>query len=441
MKIRWRWWPRTLAARLMLILFGGLVLAHCLSYGLIIHERSRATTSMMLGYMELDVASSVALLDRLPAAERAQWLPRLARHTYRFLLGPGMSGPAPDAQISEMLASSLEQAIGKRYPLTATAIPGGREHLQVHLRLTDGMPLTIDLHPQGMPVSPWLVPVLIGQLALLAVFSGLCVRLATRPLAKLANAADKLGPDFGPQRLDEGGPVELVRAASAFNSMQDRIATYMTERVQILASISHDLQTPITRMRLRTDLMDDDETRTAIQRNLCEMEELVREGVTYARTLHGTSEQAQRLDPDALLASLVGDYADASAAVTLDGRVGHPITTRPVALRRILVNFIDNALKFGGSAHIVVRAAPTGAICISVLDEGPGIPPEKLETVFQPFYRIEGSRNRSTGGTGLGLAIARQLALAIGAKLKLANREGGGLEACISLNATEPLSV
>lgn len=437
--VSWRWWPRTLFARLTLILFAGLVLAYALSFTLTAYERGEATTSMMVGFLEQDVVSSVALLDRLPANERKEWLPRLERRSYSFLLGPGLSGNPPDARLSTMLAASIEQAIGKRYQLTANAVPGGREHLQVHLRLSDGAPLTIDLRPRIMPVSPWLIPLLLLQLAMLAVFSWLCVRLVTRPLAELAHAADALGPDLKPTRLPEDGPTEVVRAATAFNAMQDRIATYMRERMQILAAISHDLQTPITRMRLRADLMDDGDQRVTLVRNLQEMENLVREGVTYARTLHGAVEQPRRIDPDALLDSLICDYVDAAEDVMLHGRIGKPMMMRPVALRRILTNLIDNALKYAGSAELSVRTSPDGVVTISVLDQGPGIPPEKLEAVFQPFYRLEGSRNRSSGGTGLGLAIARQLAQAIDASLDLVNRAGGGLEARLTLPASHQL--
>ncbi|MFZ4874245.1 sensor histidine kinase [Janthinobacterium sp. Mn2066] len=423
----WSWWPRSLFARLMLISLSGLAVAYALSFTVTFYERGLATRSLMLGDMEQDVASSVALLDRLPAHERAQWLPRLERRTYSFMLGPGLPGAAPDAHLSELLAASIERSIGQHYPLTASAIPGLREHLQVHLRLSDGAPLTIDLRPRGLPVSPWLMPLLLLQLLLLALFSWWCVRLATRPLAQLAQAADALGPDLKAVRLPEDGPVEVARAATAFNAMQERIATYMHERMHILAAISHDLQTPITRMRLRADLMDDGDQRDTLIRNLQEMEQLVREGVTYARTLHGATEQPRRIDPDALLDSLLCDYLDAAADVTLSGRVGAPMLLRPVALRRILVNLIDNALKYAGSAELVVEASD-GVVTIRVLDRGPGIAPDKLETVFQPFYRLETSRNRDSGGTGLGLAIARQLAQAIDARLSLANRPEGGLE-------------
>jgi signal transduction histidine kinase len=225
----------------------------------------------------------------------------------------------------------------------------------------------------------------------------------------------------------------VARAAKAFNAMQERINLYMTERMQILAAISHDLQTPITRMRMRADMLDDAEQRMKLNRDLKEMESLVREGVDYARTLHGTAEPPRRIDPDALLDSLVCDYLDAGEKLGLHGKVGRTLVTRPQALRRVLGNLIDNALKFSDDVEVSVFAEPDGQATILVLDNGPGIPEAELEAVFQPFYRVEGSRNRSTGGTGLGLAIARQLAQAMNATLSLHNRSGGGLEARLKI--------
>jgi len=244
------------------------------------------------------------------------------------------------------------------------------------------------------------------------------------------------GPDLKPSRMGEHGPQEVARAATAFNAMQDRIAKYMTERMQILASVSHDLQTPITRMRLRTELMDGDpEQRDIILRDLQHMEEMVREGVAYARAAHGSSEQTSKMDLDAFLDSLVMDYQDEGKPVTLQGSVGTPVTTRPLALRRVLGNLIDNAVKYGGNAEVLLAPADAGGVEIRVLDNGPGIPQELLEAVFEPFYRVEASRNRETGGTGLGLAIARQLAQALGATLTLRNRDGGGLEARLTIRS------
>jgi signal transduction histidine kinase len=191
-------------------------------------------------------------------------------------------------------------------------------------------------------------------------------------------------------------------------------------------------------MRLRVDMMDDEAQQAKLRQDLQAMEQLVKEGVAYARTLHGTSEAPTRIDPDALLDSMVHDYADAGQQVTLHGAVGHPMEMRPQAMRRVLGNLIDNALKFGGSAEVHVepdqRASDTGGgIVVRVLDRGPGIPEESLQAVFEPFVRLESSRSRETGGTGLGLAIARQLATAMCGTLTLHQREGGGLEARLAL--------
>lgn len=427
-------WPRTLFTRLTLILFVGLAAAHAMSYWLIIAERREATTGMMLGYLEQDVASSVALLDHLPAAERAAWLPRLTRRTYEFSLRPGDAGHPPDSELSKRIAASFVKAIGKEYQVTASAVPGHPNRVQAHVALSDGTRLTIDMRPAGLPIPPWLPAVLMLQLGLLALVTWYGVRLATRPLAQLADAADRLGPDLKAAPVPESGPLEVARAARAFNAMQQRIADHLGERTQILAAISHDLQTPITRMRMRADMLDDDQQREKMNRDLIEMEMLVRDGVAYARTLHGTSETPCRVDPDSLLQSLVGDYLDAGHPIELHGKAGAPLVTRPHALRRVLGNLIDNALKYAGSAELHV-GEEGGRVTIRVRDHGPGIPDAELDNVMQPFYRMEASRNRDTGGTGLGLAIARQLAQAIDATLTLRNHPQGGLEAGLTLPA------
>jgi signal transduction histidine kinase len=430
--------PRTLFVRLSLIFVAGLLAAQTLSFWLTMTERNEATMHVMVGYIGQEVTSSVALLDRLTPAEREAWLPKLARRSYTFELGRGTSGMPPDAKLSQEIGASIAKDIGERYKVTANAVPGDSEHLEVHLTLSDGTPLTIDMHPMhGIPLSPWLPLVLIAQLALLAGCAWVAVRLATRPLERLARAADTLGPDLAPAVLPEDGPEEVARASKAFNSMQARIGIYMRERLQILAAISHDLQTPITRMRIRADMLDDDAERARLQKDLKEMELLVREGVAYARTLHGADEKPVRIDPDALIESIVSDYTDAGDRVALTGHVGATVTTRPQALRRILGNLIDNALKFSGGDEVMVEVhvdpAHAQQLSIAVLDRGPGIPQAQLDAVFQPFYRVETSRNRETGGTGLGLAIAKQLAQSMSATLTLRNREGGGLEARLTL--------
>ncbi|SFU84620.1 Signal transduction histidine kinase [Polaromonas sp. YR568] len=425
----WLHWPRSLFARLMLILLLGILAAQAMSYLLVMYERGLVGRDLMLDNLEKDITSSVAILDRVPAAERATWLPLIDRKNYRYQLDGGITEQGADNEIAERVSASIANAVDKRYNVTVNAIPGDPKRVHIHLRLSDGAPVTINLWAAAMPISPWLPALLLLQLSLLAVCAFFAVRIATQPLRRLANAADALGPDLKGTALPENGPTEVARASTAFNAMQQRIAGYLTERTQILAAISHDLQTPITRMRLRTDLMDDEEQRGKLQHDLDEMVALVREALTYARSLHGADENPRRVDLDALLDTLRCDYEDAGKPVRVSGQVGQPVMSRPLAMRRILTNLSDNALKFGQEVELTVQVNPPGEIEICVLDRGPGIPESELQAVLQPFYRVENSRNRETGGTGLGLAIAQQLASSIGARLSLANRPGGGLAA------------
>ncbi|MFJ4396278.1 sensor histidine kinase [Pseudomonas sp. NPDC089396] len=425
-------WPRTLASRLALIFFTGLVLAYGLSFSLQAYERYISSRSMMLSNLEQDVATSVAILDRLPAAERAAWLPRLERRTYRYRLDQGLPGQAMPSSEPPMAAESIVKAIGDRYPLTFQDIPGPNAHFQAHLRLADGAPLTIDVTPSPVPVARWLPLVLLIQLAVLLFCTWLAVRLAIGPLTRLVQALDTLDPDKPGVRLDESGPREVKYAAVAFNALQARIAAYLKERMQLLAAISHDLQTPITRMKLRVEVMDEGVEKDKLWHDLNAMEHLVREGVAYARSMDINTEPPCRINLDAFLDSLVFDYQDSGAQVERQGSTDSLLETRPHALRRVLVNLVDNALKFAGKAQLEV-SREQGHTVIRVLDDGPGIPAEELGEVLKPFYRVESSRNRSTGGTGLGLAIAHQLIQAMGGRLTLSNRQSGGLCAQIEL--------
>jgi signal transduction histidine kinase len=424
--------PRTLRWRLFLILFAGLAAAHGLSFAVLFHERTTSARAAMLTSLEYDVATSIALLDRLPADEREAWLPVLARNNYRYELGAGVPGvPELSARATE-IARTINAAAGSRFPVRVDSVPGeGREHLQAHVTLGDGSVVTIDILPRLMPLASWLPYVLALQLVLLILCTWFAVRLAIRPLRRLANAAEALDPGRDAGRLEEGGPHEVAHAARAFNAMHDRIAHYLQERVQILAAISHDLQTPITRMKLRAEMAQDCPEKDKLVADLSEIERLVREGVAYARSAHGNQEKPARIDLGSFVDSLAFDYQDMGKPVRVADPVDCVVTIRPHALRRILTNLIDNALKFGGEAQIEVRSAAGGIVSIAVLDDGPGIPPDKIDAVMQPFYRLEHSRNRDSGGTGLGLAIAQQLAQAIGGTLSLANRPEGGLAATL----------
>ena len=428
-----RWIPRSIASRLYLIIFAGLLLAHGMSFGLLFYERYESAKTVMLNTLEHDVGTSVAILDRLPAAERPAWLSRLQRDNYRYILGPGQPGTDLISDRSRVVTGLIQREVGPSFAVKANTVSVGPERYQVHLTLHDGEPLSIEVTPRVMPVADWLPFVFILQMVVLLVITWLAVRLATRPLVRLARAAESMTPANEGPRMSEDGPTEVAQAAVAFNAMQDRIALYVKERLQILAAISHDLQTPITRMRLRAEALDDSLERGKLLQDLHEMEHLVREGVAYARSAHGAAETPRKIDPAAFVESLVFDYQDTGKAVSLSGSIDGTAIVRPQALRRVLGNLIDNALKYAGTAEVGMARTSAGALCIEVADRGPGIPGDELARVLEPFYRLETSRNRDTGGTGLGLAIAAQLMLSVGGRLTLANRPGGGLIARVEL--------
>lgn len=425
-------WPRSLLTRLLIIVLLGLLLANALSLTLVMVERTRSARTVMLGNLEYDVGTSVAILDRLPANERPAWLERLDRGNYRYILGPGEPGKAPQDKRSRDAIRTLKETLADKYPLFFTAVPGPVSHIQAHITLSDGAPLTIDLIPRMPPVASWLPAVFILQLLLLAGCSWVAVRQVVRPFSQFTRAVDSLDP-AAHAPMTEQGPVEVQRAAHAFNAMQSRIQAHLRERGQILASISHDLQTPITRMKLRVEMADQPELRDKLLYDLDNMSRLVREGIAYARSSEILEEATVKMELNAWVNTLASDYQDIGKNVQFqanDSRL--PIVTRPQALRRVMTNLIDNALKFGHYAEIDIVAHPEQVV-IHIKDGGPGIPDAELDAVLQPFYRVETSRNRDTGGTGLGLAIAAQLTAQLDGKLHLTNRAEGGLDVSVAL--------
>lgn len=424
-----RWWPGSLFGRVAAILLAGLTAAYALSYWSVMRERASLAESMMLAYVGRDVVSSVAMLDHLPASQRAAWLNKLQRPNYRFTLGdPAVPPSSSDAVgIARMLATSLNTELGPGRVLGVGVEDPSRTVFS--LRLADGSPLTLHLMTPRKMVSLSTALLLALQLAVVGACIWWGVRVATRPLGELAQAATRLGDDPQAAELPERGPAEVRRAIAAFNVMQRRIAAHLAERLQILAAVSHDLQTPITRMRVRTDLLADEALRDKLQADLLDMQHLVEEGLAYARTAHAQAEAPQAIDLHALLDGLVCDYLDAGQRVELHVAPDLVIRTRPQALKRIVMNLVDNALKFAGQAEVVAQQGGGGVITISVLDRGPGVPEEHLQAVLQPFHRLEASRNRDTGGSGLGLPIAHRLSAAINSQLQLTPRVGGGLAA------------
>jgi len=269
------------------------------------------------------------------------------------------------------------------------------------------------------------------RLAAVAFTSWIAARWLTYPIKRLANAADKLGKNLNSPLIDEAsGPSEVRQASKVFNQMQARLKQQMEERNRFLAAVSHDLRTPLTRLTLRAEKIIQHELKSDVQNDISEMASIIDTTLDYLRG-DEQPETTCLLDIDALVHSLAEDANESGNVITVTGKV-HPIRLQPVAIRRCLNNLLENALRYGESTTIAMDETDDEVV-IAVRDAGPGIPEEKLEAVFAPFYRLDSSRSRHSGGVGLGLSIARDMARKQGGDVTLQNAPGGGLVATLIL--------
>ncbi|MFL6659297.1 MAG: ATP-binding protein [Massilia sp.] len=387
----------------------------------------------------------------VPASARASYLRTANRPGIRL---EEIGQKLPVAAAPSPFTAALGARIGKDYQLETIAVrpaPCDVPRLEnsvfghtlkkwtgvcesVNVRLRDGTNLRLQVFPPPTSVLSGLSDyrmIISLFLVIIAVLAYLVARMTTRPLKQLAQAAKDLGNDINHPPLQLAGASEIVQASAAFNAMQARIRQYIFQRTQMLAAITHDLQTPLTRMRLRLEKVGDAELQQRLVGDLSAMQEMVREGLDLARSMD-TTENMQALDLDSLLGSVCCDATDAGQQVEIKGHTGRALMGRPMALRRCLVNLIDNAVKYGQQALVSVESV-SGAARIRIRDNGPGIAPGEMARVFDPFYRIETSRSRESGGTGLGLTIARNIAEQHGGSIALANHPDGGLEVTMVL--------
>jgi signal transduction histidine kinase len=279
-----RLWPDTLFGRLTMILLSGLVAAHVLAFVLIALDRLAIEDELGNKFAAVDIADAVAILDYVKPEERPAWLDRLSRLHWRYVLGDGGEVAQPSSRRLQTNIARLRAALGPAHDANFVYFdPPARLRRGIRIHLKDGSPLTLEIFPPREIISLWLPAALAVQLCIIAFFVWVAVKLATQPLTRLEHAANSLGSDLRGEPLPEDGPQEVARAATAFNTMQRRIAEQVAERIQILAAISHDLQTPITRMRLRADFLGDSDAKEKLQGDLQEMQTLVKQGLALAR--------------------------------------------------------------------------------------------------------------------------------------------------------------
>jgi signal transduction histidine kinase len=309
----------------------------------------------------------------------------------------------------------------------------GFRGLQVSIPLADGQWLSFATElPAGGPAYSARFVVSMGIMALIILaVSVWAVRRITAPLGSLAAAAERLGNDVNAPPLPETGTIETQAAARAFNGMQTRLRNLIENRTRLLAAISHDLRTPLTLLRLRTETVENKEERDKMLSTIAEMDSLVGTTLQFARD-DSASEPRKQIDLAAVVQNVVDEMADAGLPVCMQPEAPIFYRCQPAALKRAVRNLLDNAVKYGKAGSAKIRMV-SGSVEIDIDDDGPGIPEAELARVLEPFYRLEESRSRETGGVGLGLAIAHSIIQAHGGRLTLTNRPAGGLRASIVL--------
>ncbi|MEQ1529097.1 MAG: ATP-binding protein [Methylococcales bacterium] len=431
-----QWLPRTLFSRMVGILLIGLILAQVLNRAIHLYEHHKLAAQSSQIHAARRVAELIRLVSELKPETKQALAEQLHDPSLRIQLDKKplhskRTGEPSNPQF-KLFRSTLHELLGNRQPARITIAEIAPQLLSLHVYLQDGSALIMqtDLthdNEEGASILLHLAIILI----VIVGFSYVAVHWVTRPLQQLANAAEDLGKDIRRPPLDENGTIEVSRAAHAFNTMQARLIRHIQDKAQLLAAISHDLKTPITRLRLRTELLDDSDIRARFQKDLDEMEYMVMATLDFMRGV-GQQEAFQAVDMMALLESIQADAQEMHADVTIYGTVLSPYPGKPSALKRCISNLIDNAIKYGQSATLLLTDSDD--VCtIRILDQGPGIPEHQLENVFTPFYRLETSRNRNSGGTGLGLTIAEDIAEAHGGHLLLRNSAAGGLEVVLTL--------
>ncbi|MCA0404718.1 MAG: HAMP domain-containing protein [Proteobacteria bacterium] len=440
--------PDTIVARAVLILAGALIAMSLVGYWVYhVGAVGLATAARDKGLAEQIVSIKRAISAIPDEAERDKAAHALATaslevHWSKVSL---VLGNAPNSERSKMMEARLKELVpefgvesfGVGYAddgaLNAGEGDAYRHMLLVSLRLEDGTWLNFASPTLGtahhMAGNILVLAGIVGSVIIVVAI--LLLRWVTRPLRNLAVAAERFSLDEARDPVPEDGPAEVRHAAKAFNTMGERIRRLVAERTMALAAVSHDLRTPITRLRLRSELLDDEQTRNLIDEDLAEMEAMIDSTLEFLR-MGVSSEAPKTFDLATMLRTIVDGEADHGRSIKMKGIEHAPVRGKPIAVKRALWNIIGNALKYGNTAIIHIKLDGP-QVLVEVLDDGPGIPIAEFGRVFEPFYRIESSRSRETGGTGLGLTIAKAILSEHGGTISLHNRQRGGLRVSVHL--------
>ncbi len=448
--------PDTLAAQMFLVLTIGLMLSHALSVALYFNDRTSALLTTGGEHTAERIVSISEIINRAPQIDRQQMVASADQSKLHVTWSPEsvIDTESDDSRQVTIFRDALVKHFEKtKDPMFRIAIvdrvEGGswQDHFQkAHQGKKPGATLMVSLQakdgswlnfaaPTGPIESFWTLRFVLSLLVMLLavmVFAAFAVRKLTKPIITFASAARELGFNLNAPSLPEVGASEIRNTAHAFNKMQDRIKRLIEDRTRMVAAISHDLGTPITRLRLRAEFVENEEQQKKMLSDLDDMEVMVNSVMSFARN-EASREPRAAVDIRTLLRRICDDKVDAGDSVKLDAD-GEAVryVCQPVAMRRALTNLINNAVNYGHEARVSLQALESG-IEIQIDDDGPGIPEESQADVFKPFHRLERSRNRETGGVGLGLSVARTIIRGHGGEIWLKNRSEGGLRVTVSL--------
>ena len=459
-----RWWDgttTTIAVAVVVAMVLGASLQQLVSselryLGLARQQNLQTENVRVFVQLPARIAALLEVLDGIQDGERPPVIAAAQRPQVQLRL---IEGPVPNLidshdqaanqlrdRIKALLRSSRSVIVADRYrsaDLRAGAGDGRVERrMLIEAALSDGHWLlvvtTLDLPPAVDPVATefsrasfaaWLVL----SVLLAVLLSMLAARRLIKPLSELAVAVEQLGGSGDAPQLLPRGPREVQGAMRAFNRMQERLRRFNEDRTRMIAAMSHDLRTPLTRLRLRTELVEDQDQQQKMLADLDMMGGMIESVLSFARD-DAKHEPRSLVDLSALVEGICLDAADADEPVTFSGPRGVTISCRPTAIRRAISNLVDNAVKYAGSAAVSLIPEVERAV-ITIEDEGPGIPRDEREKVFEPFYRIEGARDPDKGGVGLGLSVTRSIVWEHGGEIVLGNRKGGGLSVRLELPA------
>lgn len=429
-----RFLPRSLLGRSLLIIVTPLVLLQVVAAVIFFEAHWNKISLRLARGLAGDIAAIVDLMRQYPGPEHRRWIFNLAADHMGIVASMRDDEILPNTQpvarnrIERMLIRATREGVAKPFQIDTRSLP---RRVVVEIQLSDGVLRVVTLRKRLFSSTTYVFVLwMVGTSMILFAVATVFMRNQVKPVRRLAAAADDFGKGRDVPRFKPEGATEVRQAAAAFLAMRQRITRQISQRTEMLAGVSHDLRTPLTRMKLQLALLGEAEVAAELEEDIAEMEHMLEGYLAFAR-----GEGAETTAPGnltELLDEVVAQARRKGGVIDLHTEGEIVVPFRPHALKRCLSNLIDNAIRFAG--HVSARAGRRGdAIEVIIDDDGPGIPEDQREEVFKPFFRLESSRNPVTGGVGLGLTIARDVIRGHGGDIELSDAPGGGLRVRLRL--------